>query len=174
MNRSRIFASVATAVVSLALAASEARAQGERINKQQLVGIWKLVSADNTKADGTKVDVFGQSPKGILIFDRNGNYSLTIVRSDLPKFAVPSSDKGSASENKAVMAGMIASFGTYTLDVKDGTITTHVEGSSFPNLAGGEQKRVISSLTKDDLSTLTQPQLSPAPKPRRSGGGRSK
>jgi Lipocalin-like domain len=51
-----------------------------------------------------------------------------------------------------VVSGMIASFGTYSLNEADATLTTRVEGSSFPNLSGGEQKRIVSSLTKDGLS----------------------
>ena len=142
MQQSRLFAILAVSALSLAMAAGEAMAQGKRINKQQLVGTWKLVSADTA--------VFGQNPKGILVFDRNGNYSLTIMRSDLPKLAA-AAGKGTAEENQAIMAGMVTSFGTYSLNEADKTITTHVEGSSYPNLAGGEQRRVISSLTRDEL-----------------------
>jgi hypothetical protein len=142
----------ATAALGLALMAGTATAQSKKINKNQLVGTWALVSVDNTKADGSKVDVFGPSPKGILIFDRNGNYSLTIMRSDIPKFAASTSDQGTAQENKAVLAGLITHFGTYSLNEADKTLTTHIVASSFPNLAGAEQKRTISSLSKDELT----------------------
>jgi hypothetical protein len=125
--------------------------QAKPVNKQQLVGTWTLVSTENIKADGSKIDVFGPNPKGILIFDSAGRYSLTIVRSDLPKFAAGTSDHGTAQENQAVLAGMIASFGTYSINEADGTLTTQVEGSSFPNLTDGGQKRVISSLTDTEL-----------------------
>jgi hypothetical protein len=131
-------------------------AQGKKIGKNQLVGTWTLVSADNMKADGSKVDVYGPNPKGILIFDRNGNYSLTITRSDLPKFTASTSDQGTAQENKAVLAGLITHFGTYSFNEADKTVTSQVVASSFPNLVGAEQKRIISSLTKDEL-TYTNP-----------------
>lgn len=39
-----------------------------------------------------------------------------------------------------VADGMIAFYGTYT--VNDGVLTTRIEGSSYPNLIGGEQKRI--------------------------------
>ena len=39
-----------------------------------------------------------------------------------------------------VAQGMIAFYGTYT--VNDGVLTTRIEGSSHPNLIGGEQKRI--------------------------------
>jgi hypothetical protein len=147
MSRSTVL-SVATL---LALAVMTGGAPAQNINKQELIGTWTLVSDNNMKADGSKVDGFGSNPKGILIFDQGGHYSLTIVRSDLPKVAAGASDKGTAEENKAILAGLISSFGTYTLNEVDKTLTTRVEGSSFPNIAGGEQKRIISALTKDEL-----------------------
>jgi len=151
MGLPRVIGILAICALSLTVAIADAMAQGKKINKQQLVGTWKLVATENIGPDGSKLDIFGQSPKGILVFDRSGNYSLTIVRSDLPKFAASTADKGTAEESKAVVSGMIAHFGTYSLDEADRTLTTRIEGSSFPNLAGGEQKRIISSLTKDEL-----------------------
>ena len=46
---------------------------------------------------------------------------------------------------------MIATFGRYSVNEADKTVTTQVEGGSFPNLYGGTQKRVITSLTADEL-----------------------
>jgi hypothetical protein len=44
---------------------------------------------------------------------------------------------------------MIVFYGTYT--VNDGVLITRIEGSSYPNIIGGEQKRIITSLTADEL-----------------------
>jgi hypothetical protein len=46
---------------------------------------------------------------------------------------------------------MIANIGTWTVDETTKTITTNIEAGSFPNLNGNTQKRVISSLTADEL-----------------------
>ena len=72
-----------------------------------------------------------------------------IMRSDLPKFASNNRAQATAEEGKAVAQGMIAFYGTYT--VNNGVLTTRIEGSSYPNLIGGEQKRIITSLTEDEL-----------------------
>jgi hypothetical protein len=118
--------------------------------KEQLVGTWTLVSALDVKSDGSKEPgVFGDKPKGILVLDGNGRYTLTIVRPNLPKFAAKVFSQGTAEENKAVMQGMIAHFGTYSVNESDKTIITRVEGSSFPNIT--EQMRHITSLTADEL-----------------------
>src|SRR5579871_2302587 len=152
MNTFRIAALSAIAALGLALSAGPAAAAKEgKIKPKQLVGTWTLVANENTKPDGSKVDVYGANAKGILTFDKSGHYTLIIVRADLPKFAAGATNQGTADENKAVLAGMIASFGTYSFDEASATVTSHVDGSSFPNLVGMEQKRVISSLTKDEL-----------------------
>jgi hypothetical protein len=119
--------------------------------KEQLVGTWTLVSTVDVKEDGTRVERWGANPKGNLVFDANGRYSLMIVRADLPKFGSKAADQGTAEENKTVMQGMVAHFGTYSINEGDKTMTTRVEGSWFPNLVGADQKRTIMSLTSDEL-----------------------
>jgi hypothetical protein len=134
-----------SAFVALALpiVADSASAQ-QRTLKEQLIGTWTLVSTDNVQA-------FGPNPKGMLVFDGNGRYSLIFMRSNLPKFAGSSVDKGTADENKTVMQAMVAHFGTYTVNEADKTITSRAEGSWFPNQVGTEAKRIITSLTADEL-----------------------
>src|SRR5215831_9496864 len=74
-----------------------------------------------------------------------------IMRSDLPKFASNNRAQATAEEGKAVAQGMIAFYGTYTINEGVKTLTTRIEGSSYPNLIGGEQKRIITLLTRDEL-----------------------
>jgi hypothetical protein len=62
-----------------------------------------------------------------------------IMRSDLPKFASNNRAQATAEEGKAVAQGMIAFYGTYTINEGDKTLITRIEGSSYPNLIGGEQ-----------------------------------
>ena len=134
-----------SAIIALTLpvVAESAFAQ-QRTLKEQLIGSWILASTDNVQA-------FGTNPKGMLVFDGNGRYSLIFMRSDLPKFAGSSVDKGTPDESKAVVQGMVAHFGTYSVNESDKTITSRAEGSWFPNQVGTEAKRVITSLTADEL-----------------------
>ena len=119
--------------------------------EEQLVGTWTFVSATEVQKDGTKVDRWGPNPKGMLVFDANGRYVLVIHRSDLPKFASNRVDQGTAEENNAVIRGLIVTFGTYSVNEVDKTVTTQIEGGSFPNLYGKGQKRIITSLTAEEL-----------------------
>jgi len=150
MNRRNVIAFSTTTVLGLALLSSSTVAQQKSL-KEQLVGTWTIVSAVDVQKDGTKVDRWGANPKGVLVFDANSQYVLVINRSDLPKFASDRVDQGTAEENKAVVHGMIATFGTYSVNDTDKILTTQIDGGSFPNLYGKGQKRTIISLTAEEL-----------------------
>ena len=150
MDRRNVLSLSAITALGLALLPTSAVSQQKSL-KEQLVGTWTFVSAIDVHKDGTRSDRWGPNPKGVLMFDGNGRYALMIMRSDLPKFAANTSDQGTADESKAVLKGLIVHFGTYSVNEADKTVTTRIEGSSFPNLSGMEQKRIISSLTTDEL-----------------------
>ena len=140
----------ALAAVALALMANSASSQQKSL-KDQLVGTWTLVSANQTTKDGVKSERWGPKPRGRVIFEADGRYAFIIFRSDVPKFASSNLNQSTAEENKAALHGMTANFGTWSVDEATKTITTNIEGASFPNLAGGTQKRIVSSLTADEL-----------------------
>jgi hypothetical protein len=119
--------------------------------KQRLVGTWAFVSSVDTNKDGTTTDRWGSNPKGLAIFDPDGHVSFMISRSDIPKFAVNNVNQGTAAENTAVVHGIIAWIGTWSVDEASKVLTTNIVASSFPNLVGKSQKRTISSLTADEL-----------------------
>jgi hypothetical protein len=83
MNLRGIFSLSAIAVLALAWFPGHAVSQQKSI-RDQLVGTWMLVVSESLRPDGSKVDEYGQDPKGTLIFDKNGRYSVTIMRADLP------------------------------------------------------------------------------------------
>jgi len=58
---------------------------------------------------------------------------------------------GTPDENKAVVQGSIALFGTYTVDEVKKMIVYKVESSTFPNWIGLVQERPIDSVTADEL-----------------------
>jgi hypothetical protein len=67
--------------------------------------------------------------------------------------------KSTPEEDKAIMKGSIAYFGTYTIDEAAKTISTRVETSTFPNQVGIEQRRTVSisgnELRLTNTTTLT-------------------
>jgi hypothetical protein len=111
-------------------------------------GTWTLASATVTH-DGKTRDIFGAHPNGTMIFDPHGRFSQVIIASDLPKFASKSRESGTAEENKAVVQGSIAYFGTYKVS-SGGVVDLHIESSTFPNMSGSDQTRSI-KITGDEL-----------------------
>jgi hypothetical protein len=81
------------------------------------------------------------------------------ARADLPKLAARDPMKSTPEENKAIMEGSIAYFGTYTVDEAAKTISMRVETSTFPNQVGIEQRRTVSisgnELRLTNTTTLT-------------------
>jgi hypothetical protein len=150
MKRRHILSlSVATAL-GLTLLPGSALAQQKSL-KEQLVGTWTVVSWDQVTKDGSKLQRFGANPKGVHVFDANGRYVVMFARPDLPKIASSDPMKTTPEENKAVMEGTIAYYGTYTVDEATKVITLRVEASSFPNQVGADNKRTITSLSADEL-----------------------
>ena len=133
------------------VAAGDALAQQQKSLKDELVGTWVFVSANDTRPDGSRVDRWGPGGKGMLVFDQSGRFIQIISRGDLPKFAANRVDQGTADENKAVMQGLIALFGKYAVNESGKTLTSTIEGGSFPNLVGNAQTRIITTLTADEL-----------------------
>jgi len=117
--------------------------------KQQLVGTWSLV-AQYVDQNGKRVERFGSTPKGIYMFDRNGRFAAILLRSDLPKIAANNAMMGTVEENKAIVQGSTAFYGKWSINEKDGSVTSHVDGSTYPNWDGQDQKRVV-TISGDDL-----------------------
>ena len=158
MNRRNIVNLSAILALAIIVLPGSADAQRKAL-KDQLVGTWTLVSVAQTTKEGVKSDRWGPNPKGRVVFDANGRYSFMIFRSDVPKFAINNLNQGTPEENKAALQGMTANYGTWKVDEATKTITTNIEGASFPNLVGGTQTRVVSSLNEDELRYINSASL---------------
>ncbi|AKM33005.2 lipocalin-like domain protein [Pandoraea faecigallinarum] len=131
---------------------AKATGEGARV----LAGTWTLVAADVQHPDGSRARDYGADPKGMLVIDAAGHYSLQIFKSERPGFA--SGDKAVATpdEYKAAVMGSSTHFGTLSVDPVAGTLTFHIQNASFPNWQGLAQKRSY-ELTGDVLSYRVTP-----------------
>lgn len=127
-------------LVGLALLGDQARAQSAK----ELVGTYKFVS-ETREQDGIKTEVYR---KGRLVLDPDGNYVLTLVALDLPKVASNNRMTATPEENKAIVSGSVAHFGTYS--VAGNALIFKIESATFANWNGAEQKRPY-VLTSDEL-----------------------
>ena len=116
--------------------------------KEQIVGTWRLVAIYND-IGGNKMNLYGEKPMGMTMFDRSGNFVTFLSKPDLPKFAIANRLKGTDAENRAMMHGSISGYGTYTVD-GDTVAVTHL-ASSFPNRVGTVEKRTY-KIAGDELT----------------------
>ena len=150
MNRRNMAQLSVITALALTLLPGSTLAQQKSL-KDQLVGSWTLVSAVQMTKEGGKSDRWGPNPRGFAVFEANGRFSFMIFRSDVPKFASANPNQASAEEAKVAIQGMTAQFGTWSIDEATKTLTTNLEAVSLPNLNGGTQKRIISSLSATEL-----------------------
>ncbi len=130
-----------TAVTFAMLAGLSAHGAAAPVQEESpLRGTWTLVAADKILPDGQQVRDYGSSPKGRLIVDAQGRYSLQIFKSERLRFA---GDKnvGSADEFASAVLGSSTHYGTVRVDAKQGLLVFDIEGASYPNWEGDVQKR---------------------------------
>jgi hypothetical protein len=120
--------------------------------KNRIVGTWEIVSIVS-ESKGNKTEPFGPHPMGYYMFDRSGHVSVVILTSDLPKFASNNKNTGTDAENKAVVQGTLANYGTYKIDEKNHKALVHYIGSTYPNWNGTDQERAI-TITGDQMSLV--------------------
>jgi len=118
--------------------------------KEQIVGAWRQVSI-YIEEGGVKAQPYGENPVGLAVFDRSGYVISFLSKPELPKFAAKNRLKGTDEEYRGVMQGMIAGFGTYTID--GDTVTIKWLASSYPNRAGTTEKRTY-KIVGDEMTAV--------------------
>lgn len=119
------------------MAASDA--QPDRVFPLQ--GTWTLIAADKILPDGKRARDYGESPKGRLIVDAKGRYSLQIFKSERPLFVSDNKPDASVDELKSAVMGSSTHYGTMAIDERAAVLVFSIEGSSFPNWEGTTQRR---------------------------------
>jgi len=120
--------------------------------QKQIVGTWRLVSESNTKDGVTKKGTaFGDNPKGMLMFTSDGHYSSVNTRGDLPVFTSGNRMQGTADENKAIVHGSIAHYGTYKVSADGKKLMLTPESGTWPAWNGNEQTRGL-DIKGDELT----------------------
>jgi hypothetical protein len=124
-NRRRFGASLALAATLLATTATAA--------EPALAGTWTLTAADRLKPDGSRSRDYGEHPKGRLIIDAQGRYSLQIFKAE--RLRVASGDKATATPDEFASAALGSSthYGTVAIDPAAHVLVFRIEGASFAN-----------------------------------------
>ena len=138
--------------VALCLALSSIAFAQQKPAKEQIVGAWTLVSVSSENDNGKKGEPFGPSPKGVIIFSNDGNFSLFQSRAEIPKIAANDRAKATAEEAQSIVASSIAYYGTYSIDENTNVMVVNIAASTYANVAAiPNQKRTITLLTANEL-----------------------
>lgn len=144
-----VWVCVAAGVVLAGLFSTPGIASGQSL-KDQIIGAWQQVSI-YTEEGGVKSHPYGDKIVGLVVFDRSGYIISFLSKAELPKFAVNNRLKGTDAEYRAVMQGIIAGFGRYTVEGERVSIAW--EASSFPNRAGTTEKRTY-TIVGDEMTAV--------------------
>lgn len=146
LERARWWAAGVTAVALLtattihAAPAVQTPAQAAALAAEAgLIGTWALVRYEDTDAAGKVTKAFGEHPIGYFVYDATGHVHIQFAGS--PPVPVPNGSDTSAREQGGTLRDYAAYFGTYRIDIANGTVTHVVEGSLRADYLGTEQVR---------------------------------
>lgn len=114
---------------------------GSARDVSSLAGTWTLVAADVQHPDGSRAADFGAQPKGLLLVDKQGHYSLQIFKAERPAFRSGDKAKGTPDEYASAVTGSSTHFGTLSIERDRDVLVFHIQGASFPNWEGQDQPR---------------------------------
>jgi len=105
------------------------------------VGVWKLISCDAIRKDGSVLPIYGKNPVGRLYYDAAGNMSVHMMKSGRTNFRDQTKFRATPSEMRAAYESYEAYFSTYEVDEVNHRINHTVLGGLFPNWTGTVQAR---------------------------------
>lgn len=123
------------------ISTSAAAAVAADVQPLVLEGTWVMDSAYEVLADGKRTTNYGAHPKGLLMVDKSGRYSLQIFRPDRSKFASGVKSTGTAEEYREAVLGSSTHTGHVSIDSDGHKLVFMIEASSFPNWEGSRQVR---------------------------------
>jgi hypothetical protein len=143
-------------LIGFALCAASAFGQTESKIRDQIVGTWKLVSAEEIAKDGTTrpFAVFGPHARGFLMYQRDGHMCAQVANPDPP-------DSPHTTTDEKVVAAAFAYCGRYEIDAKQEWIIHLPEVATDPGYVGSRQIRpyrfegdhmIFSDIEKNDPS----------------------
>lgn len=103
-----------------------------------LIGTWKVRRFCDQDSAGAVTDPMGPNPTGYFIYTPTGQLSIHAMRTP------PTGPVAGDSVRLKTLAGLrpyyFSYFGTYTI-TSDSTVIHHVEGGTFPEYIGTDQRR---------------------------------
>jgi len=105
---------------------------------QSIQGRWKLLAAEDVRADGTTARYpWGRHPAGSIVVEGTACY-LQIMSTDTPSFSAAAPVE---QMRASLLSSYIAYSGTCTIDEAGGKVTLKVDAAWRPDYVGTEQVR---------------------------------
>ncbi|HUI90522.1 MAG TPA: lipocalin-like domain-containing protein [Anaerolineales bacterium] len=120
------------------------------------VGVWKLISCDAIRRNGSVLPIYGRNPIGRLYYDAAGNMSVHMMKSGRTNSKDQTKFRATPSEMRAAYESYEAYFSTYEVDEAHCLIKHTVLGGLFPNWTGTVQSRYY-KFEGDHLILSTEP-----------------
>ncbi|HCL56320.1 MAG TPA: hypothetical protein DHW82_04845 [Spirochaetia bacterium] len=121
---------------------------------EELTGTWKLVSFDLKTKTGEAYPLYGKTPDGYLIYDKNGIMSGMMSKHDRPKISTDDLMHLPEKDKQILSDGFYAYSGKY--EIQENKILHHVEVSFVPNLVGTVEVRFY-EFSQNQLTLTTPP-----------------
>jgi hypothetical protein len=112
--------------------------------QHRLRGAWRLVSWEQVRDDETVAYPLGADAAGQLMYTAPDRVSAQLVRTQQAPFASDDWQRATAEEMRAAWPSYFGYFGTFSIDLEQGAVIHHIDGSWFPNLVGSQQVRRFS------------------------------
>ena len=121
------------------IACAAMAAEPRHTTRNDLIGAWHLVRIDVQGPGGPEVDPFyGSSSEGLLIYDRDGWFSVQIMSAPRPTLEVPgirpaAAGGPEAAAKEGALDSYYAYYGTWTFDAATSTVTHRATGALYPS-----------------------------------------
>ena len=108
---------------------------------KQFVGAWRLISAVQHMADGSKRNnpMYGPGGIGYILYSDTGRVCVVNINPSRAKWVNESAP--TEAEAHSAMGGVIAYAGRYEVNPEKGYVIHHIEVDANPNRIGSRQKR---------------------------------
>src|SRR5258707_2831520 len=111
------------------------------LSADTLQGRWKLIAAEDIRADGSVARLpWGRHPVGSIVVEA-GACMVQIMSGDTPSFT------GAAPVNEQMKASLLSSYIAYsgpcTFNDAEGSVSLKVEAAWRPDYVGTDQKRMV-------------------------------
>ncbi|MCG7343086.1 lipocalin-like domain-containing protein [Sporosarcina sp. ACRSL] len=120
--------------------------------KEQIVGVWSLVSFQDQDQNGNTFNKLGENATGFIMYHPEGYMSAQLMQQGRAPYQSRDMLKGTTKEMAEAALGYLAYAGKFDVNEEERTLIHHMEVSMNPTWLGQLQPRLAS--IEGDLLTI--------------------